>query len=75
MTEPDDDLREKAREHVEQMPAETALGNPDPAGGEQDVAEILDDAARAAERAILDALTWSGDPVEAPPLVHAAIGV
>ena len=36
MTEPDDDLREKAREHVEQMPAETALGNPDPAGGSTD---------------------------------------
>jgi hypothetical protein len=29
----DDDLRERAREHVEELPAETALGNPDPAGG------------------------------------------
>jgi hypothetical protein len=34
MTTPDnDDLRERAREHVEQLPAETALGNADPAGG------------------------------------------
>jgi pyrimidine-nucleoside phosphorylase len=41
------------------------------------VARVLaneEHAARAAERAILDALTWSGEPVEAPPLVHAAIG-
>jgi hypothetical protein len=33
MTQPDDELRERAREHVEQLPAETALGNADPAGG------------------------------------------
>jgi hypothetical protein len=34
MTTPDnDDLRERAREHVEQLPAESALGNADPAGG------------------------------------------
>ena len=34
MSTPDnDDLRERAREHVEQLPAETALGNADPAGG------------------------------------------
>ena len=29
----DPDLRELARERVENMPAETALGNADPAGG------------------------------------------
>lgn len=34
MTTPDnDELRERAREHVEHLPAETALGNADPAGG------------------------------------------
>ena len=34
MTTPDDDdLRERARERVEKLPAETALGNADPAGG------------------------------------------
>jgi hypothetical protein len=34
MTTPDnDDLRERAREQVEKLPAETALGNADPAGG------------------------------------------
>jgi hypothetical protein len=34
MTTPDnDDLRERAREQVEHLPAETALGNADPAGG------------------------------------------
>jgi hypothetical protein len=34
MTTPDnDDLRERAREHNEKLPAETALGNADPAGG------------------------------------------
>lgn len=35
MTSPDekDALREQAREHVEEMPAETALGNRDPQGG------------------------------------------
>jgi hypothetical protein len=27
------ELRERARERVERMPAETALGNADPAGG------------------------------------------
>ena len=33
MTSPDDDLRERAKQHVQQLPAETALGNADPAGG------------------------------------------
>ena len=46
MTTPDnDDLRERAREHVEQLPAETALGNADPAGGVMDDPTILDEAA------------------------------
>jgi hypothetical protein len=47
MTTPDDDdLRERAREHVQQLPAETALGNPDPAGGVDDDPKVLDEAAR-----------------------------
>ena len=47
MTTPDNDaLRERARERVEQMPAETALGNADPAGGVDDDPKILDQAAR-----------------------------
>jgi hypothetical protein len=46
VSEPDDDLREKAREHVEQMPAETALGNADPAGGSTDDPKVIDEAAR-----------------------------
>ena len=33
-----------------------------------------DDAARAAERAVLDALAWSDGAVEPPPLIHAEIG-
>ena len=47
MTAPDDDdLRERAREHVQQLPAETALGNADPAGGVDSDPKILDEAAR-----------------------------
>jgi hypothetical protein len=46
MTSPDDDLRERARQHVQQLPAETALGNADPAGGVDEDPKILDDAAR-----------------------------
>jgi hypothetical protein len=46
MTSPDDDLRERARQHVQQLPAETALGNADPAGGVDDDPKILDQAAR-----------------------------
>jgi hypothetical protein len=46
MTTPDDDdLRERARRHVEQLPAETALGNPDPAGGSREDPKIMDQAA------------------------------
>jgi hypothetical protein len=29
----DEDLRDEAKERMEEMPAETALGNADPAGG------------------------------------------
>lgn len=46
MTEPDDDLRERAKQHIQQLPAETALGNADPAGGVDDDPKILDQAAR-----------------------------
>jgi hypothetical protein len=46
VSEPTDDLRERAREHVEQLPAETALGNADPAGGVQDDTQGLAQAAR-----------------------------
>ena len=45
MTSPDDDLRERARQHVQQLPAETALGNADPAGGVDDDPQVLDQAA------------------------------
>jgi hypothetical protein len=46
MTSPDDDLRDRARERMEQMPAETALGNPDPAGGSSADPKAIDEAAR-----------------------------
>ena len=46
MTEPDDDLRERARQHIQQLPAETALGNADPAGGVDDDPQVLNQAAR-----------------------------
>jgi hypothetical protein len=45
MTSPDDDLEARAKQHVEQLPAETALGNADPAGGVDDDPEVLDQAA------------------------------
>jgi len=45
VTEPDDDLKARAKQHVEQLPAETALGNADPAGGVDDDPKILDQAA------------------------------
>jgi hypothetical protein len=45
MTSPDDDLKARAKQHVQQLPAETALGNPDPAGGVDDDPKILDEAA------------------------------
>jgi hypothetical protein len=48
--DPDDipdphDLPERARRRAEQLPAETALGNPDPEGGDMDDPKILDQAA------------------------------
>ena len=46
MSEPNDDLRERARKHVEAMPAETALGNPDPAGGSTDDPKENEETAR-----------------------------
>ena len=46
MTSPDDDLKARAKAHVEQLPAETALGNADPAGGVDEDPKILDQAAR-----------------------------
>ena len=46
MTSPDDDLRERARRHNEHLPAETALGNADPAGGSTDDPLLYDEAAR-----------------------------
>ena len=45
MTSPDDDLKARAKQHVEQLPAETALGNADPAGGVDDDPTVLDRAA------------------------------
>ncbi|GAB4082105.1 hypothetical protein GCU67_19575 [Modestobacter muralis] len=46
MASPDDDLKARAKAHVEQLPAETALGNADLAGGVDDDPTILDEAAR-----------------------------
>jgi hypothetical protein len=46
MTSSDDDLKARAKRHVEQLPAETALGNADPAGGVGDDPKILDAAAQ-----------------------------
>ena len=45
MTSPDDDLKARAQQHVQQLPAETALSNADPAGGVDDDPKILDEAA------------------------------
>ncbi|WP_171058315.1 hypothetical protein [Modestobacter altitudinis] len=45
MTSSDDDLKARAKQHVQQLPAETALGNADPAGGVDDDPKILDQAA------------------------------
>ena len=46
MTSSDDDLRARAKQHIQQLPAETALGNADPAGGVDDDPQVLDQAAR-----------------------------
>jgi hypothetical protein len=45
VTDPSDELRERAREHVEHLPAETALGNADPAGGSTDDPLLVDEIA------------------------------
>jgi hypothetical protein len=46
MTSSEDDLKARAKRHIEQLPAETALGNADPAGGVDEDPKILDEAAR-----------------------------
>jgi len=46
MTTPDPDLKARAKQRVEQLPAETALGNADPAGGSTDDPQLYDEAAR-----------------------------
>jgi hypothetical protein len=46
MTTPDrDDLEARAKDYVEHLPAETALGNADPAGGVDSDPKAFDDAA------------------------------
>jgi hypothetical protein len=46
VTDPSDELRERARIRMEQMPAETALGNADPAGGSTDDPLLVDEMGR-----------------------------
>jgi hypothetical protein len=44
MTTPDrDDLEARAKDYVEHLPAETALGNPDPEGGDQSDPKAYDE--------------------------------
>src|SRR5215213_2666661 len=44
MTTPDrDDLEARAKDYVEHLPAETALGNPDPEGGDQSDPKTFDE--------------------------------
>jgi hypothetical protein len=46
MTTPDrDDLEKRAKDYVEHLPAETALGNPDPEGGDQSDPKTFDETA------------------------------
>lgn len=48
MTTPDrDDMEARAKDYVENLPAETALGNPDPAGGVDTDPKVIDEAAEA----------------------------
>lgn len=48
MTTPErDDLEGRAKDYIENLPAETALGNPDPAGGVDTDPKVLDEAAEA----------------------------
>jgi hypothetical protein len=50
MTTPDDDLKARAKDYVEHLPAETALGNPDPEGGDQSDPKTFDEtSARGSE--------------------------
>ena len=44
MTTPDsDDLQTRAKDYVEKLPGETALGNPDPAGGSEEDPKVRDE--------------------------------
>jgi hypothetical protein len=46
MTSPDDDdLKARAKDYVEHLPAESALGNADPAGGVDTDPKPIDEAA------------------------------
>jgi len=48
MTTPEqDDLKARAKDYVERLPAETALGNADPAGGSTDDPQLYDENAAA----------------------------
>jgi hypothetical protein len=51
MTTPDrDDLETRAKDYVEHLPAETALGNADPAGGDQTDPKAFEEAAEQAHK-------------------------
>jgi hypothetical protein len=51
MTTPDhDDQKARAKDYVEHLPAETALGNADPAGGSTDDPELYDENAEGREQ-------------------------
>jgi hypothetical protein len=44
MTTPEhEDLKARAKDYVEHLPAETALGNADPAGGSTDDPQLYDE--------------------------------
>jgi hypothetical protein len=44
MTTPEnEDLRNRAKDYVEHLPAETALGNPDPEGGDRSDPKTFDE--------------------------------
>ena len=48
MTTPDrDDLEGRAKDYIENLPAETALGNADPAGGVDTDPKEIDEAAES----------------------------
>jgi hypothetical protein len=42
-TPENEDLKARAKDYVEHLPAETALGNADPAGGSTDDPELYDE--------------------------------